>query len=283
MSLLVVGALHWDVVVEASRLPKLDETLKGRDVRYKCGGKGVNQALAAAAAGAKVHFAGRIGMDDAGAAMVETLTRAHIDLSGVQKGDGASGMSVAIVTESGEYGAVIVSAENLAFQASEVSFPPDCRAVLLQNEMAAGVLESLSNLARARGIHVIWNAAPAARRDADRIGLVDTLIVNRVEAAAILGWDTRIDDPLATLAALAERAPGQDIVLTLGAKGVAFAGPIDPPQHQQARSVETGSAHGAGDAFAGTFAACRVAGLSLDIAVDRGQAAAAAHVARQSP
>lgn len=101
MSLLVVGALHWDVVVEAPRLPQLDETLHGQNVAYQFGGKGGNQAVAAARAGAEVSFAGRIGNDAAGQSMRNRLTEAGVDIGQLQQGNGASGMSVAIVTEGG--------------------------------------------------------------------------------------------------------------------------------------------------------------------------------------
>ena len=118
MSLLVVGALHWDVVVRAPRLPELDETLRGQEVAYQFGGKGGNQAIAAAKAGAPVNFAGRIGADAAGKSMLKQLETAGVDVSQLQRGLGSSGMSVAIATDGGYYGAVIVSAENHAFDMS---------------------------------------------------------------------------------------------------------------------------------------------------------------------
>jgi ribokinase len=116
MSLLVVGALHWDVVVRAPRLPQLDETLRGQEVAYQFGGKGGNQAIAAAKAGAYVAFAGRIGNDEAGASMRTRLQAAGIDISQLQQGAGASGMSVAIVTKDGDYGAVIMSCPRAPLQ-----------------------------------------------------------------------------------------------------------------------------------------------------------------------
>ena len=86
MSLLVVGALHWDVVVRAPRLPELDETLRGQEVAYQFGGKGGNQAIAAAKAGAPVNFAGRIGADAAGKSMLKQLETAGVDVSQLQRG-----------------------------------------------------------------------------------------------------------------------------------------------------------------------------------------------------
>ena len=280
MSLLVVGALHWDVVVRASRLPQLDETLRGSDVAYQFGGKGGNQAIAAAKAGAQVGFAGRIGKDAAGASMHAQLETAGVNVSQLQQGSDASGMSVAIITEGGDYGAVIVSAENHAFDVSSLKIPSDCMMVLLQNEMGHDVLPACAQAARERGARVVWNAAPAKNTSAADLALVDTLIVNRVEAADILGRDDIGPHPVSAVTELAELAPDAEIILTLSGDGVVFAPPGQPCEIHPARSVEVISTHGAGDVFVGTYAAARLRGLSLSQAVSTGQEAAAAHISQ---
>ncbi|MEM1107048.1 MAG: PfkB family carbohydrate kinase [Pseudomonadota bacterium] len=279
MSLLVVGALHWDVVVRALRLPELDETLPGEGVAYQFGGKGGNQAMAAARAGAKVAFAGRIGSDAAGIAMRDILLAENVDVSQLQQGDGASGMSAAIVTETGEYGAVIVSAENYAFDSDRLQIPPDCRAVLLQNEMSPGVLSGCAKVATEAGAQVIWNAAPAVGVTPGDLAIIDTLIVNRVEAEDILGRQMELD-PTAAVAALARLAPQAEIILTLGADGVAFQPPDGTANWQPARPVAVISTHGAGDVFVGTFSAKRLDGRSLEDAVSAGQESAATHISQ---
>lgn len=281
MSLLVVGALHWDVVVRAPRLPELDETLRGQDVAYQFGGKGGNQAIAAAKAGAQVRFAGRIGADAAGAAMRAQLEMAGVDVNQLQQGAGASGMSVAIVTAAGDYGAVIVSAENHAFDMATFEIPADCTAVLLQNEMGQGVFAACANAAHDRGVPVLWNAAPAKEVPAADLALVDTLIVNRVEAADILGCEDIGADPTSAVTKLSERVPSAEIILTLGGDGVAFAAPGETCEVQAARAVDVVSTHGAGDVFVGAYAAGRLRGLSLPQAVSAGQEAAAAHVSQR--
>ena len=113
-SVLVAGSLHYDVVVSADRLPELDETLPGRAVDYLCGGKGANQAMAAAQHGAATAMAGCVGDDAAGQTLLESLESAGVDVAAVRRvAETDSGMSVAILTASGDYGAVIVSAANL--------------------------------------------------------------------------------------------------------------------------------------------------------------------------
>ncbi len=281
MSLLVVGALHWDVVVQAPRLPHLDETLCGQDVTYKFGGKGGNQAVAAARAGAKVSFAGRIGNDAAGQSMRKHLVEAGVDISQLQQGDGASGMSVAIVTEDKEYGAVIVSAENHAFDPSDFKIPADCRLVVLQNEMAPDLLPICAAAARKHGAKVIWNAAPAESLETHDMSWIDTLIVNRVEAAGILGRGAIGPDPNVALQELAELAPMTEVILTLGNDGVAFCAHCGSCEIHPAHAVEVISTHGAGDVFVGTFASDRLRGASLTKAVMSAQTAAAAHISQR--
>ena len=280
MSLLVVGALHWDVVVRAPRLPELDETLRGQEVAYQFGGKGGNQAIAAAKAGAPVNFAGRIGADAAGESMLKKLETAGVDVSQLQRGLGSSGMSVAIATEGGDYGAVIVSAENHAFDMSEFKIPSNCSMVLLQNEMALGAFAAFANAARAKGAQVLWNAAPAKEIPIADFALVDTLIVNRLEAADLIGHEHNGLSPSATLAKLAELAPDAEIILTMGGDGAAFSAPGKPCEVQKAYPVDVISTHGAGDVFVGTYAASRLRGLSLSEAVSAGQKAASNHVSQ---
>ncbi len=278
MSLLVVGALHWDVVVTAPHIPHRDETLRGRDVAYQFGGKGGNQAIAAAKAGADVSFAGRVGADSAGHAMRAHLTDAGVDVSQLQQGTGASGMSVAIVTDTGEYGAVIVSAENHLFDAQDLEIPATCDMVLLQNEMTPDILPKCTAAARKQGARIVWNAAPAKDLHKPDLALIDTLIVNRVEAADILGHKDIGTDPAAALHHLAMLAPQADIILTLGGDGVAFCAPGGACTVLPAHQVDVRSTHGAGDVFVGTFAACRLRGMSLAQAIASAQSAAAQHI-----
>lgn len=280
MSLLVVGALHWDVIVCAPRMPRIDETLRGTGVTYQFGGKGGNQAVAAAAAGARVAFAGRVGQDDAGAAMRTVLVEAGIDVSQLQVGQSASGMSSAIVTGDGDYGAVIVTGENHSFEPQALKIPSSCRAVLLQNEMAPGLIETIAEQARQAGAHVFLNAAPAIAIGAAELAALDTLVVNRVEGADLLGRAALTTSHTDAIEALKALAPHARIILTLGADGVCFAEAGGPAQHQSAARVAVCSTHGAGDVFVGTYAAACLAGHDLAAAVRSGQDAAARHIAQ---
>jgi ribokinase len=261
------------VVVRAPRLPRLDETLRGEGVDYRLGGKGGNQALAAARAGARVAFAGRIGGDDPGARMRSELIAGGVDVSGLQQGAGASGMSVAITAADGGYGAVIVSGENRSIDMGAVRLPEGCRMVLAQNEIAPETLTALSGLAGGAGAAFWLNAAPAEGLPPGLLRGLDGLIVNRLEACDLLG--TSDLSPGEMVEALAARAPRAAVVVTLGADGVAYAEAGGAVHLRPARKVQVRSTHGAGDMFAGSLAAALLRGDGLGPAIAFAQERAA--------
>lgn len=267
--ILVVGALHLDVVVEAPHLPATDETVIGRSVAYRFGGKGGNQAVAAARMGAQVAMAGRVGPDRFGAQILAALDDAGVDRRGVLTVEGASGMSVAIVDKAGDYGAVIVSGVNLGIDGEAVTLPPGLRAVLLQNEVPEAVNRAIAARA-APGLRVILNAAPARPVAPELMAQVDILVVNRGEAAALAGTA----DPEAAVEALLAAGP-QAVVVTLGAEGLVCATAEGARHRMAAFAVRVVSTHGAGDAFVGALAAALVRGGDLADALSFAQAAAA--------
>ncbi|OYX23277.1 MAG: hypothetical protein B7Z10_11555, partial [Rhodobacterales bacterium 32-66-7] len=185
--ILCAGSLHHDVIVDAPGLPRPDQTLTGSDVRYAFGGKGGNQAVAAARAGAEVHMAGAVGSDDIAITLRAALDAAGVRRAAVQAHPGPSGMSVAISLPDGSYAAVIVSGANLLFQPEAVQFPKACAALLLQSEIAEAADLALAQRARAAGIRVILNAAPARPVSAALLTSTDLLVVNKGEAADLLG------------------------------------------------------------------------------------------------
>ncbi len=277
-AVLVAGSLHYDVVVTADHLPALDETLPGRAVDYLCGGKGGNQAVAAARHGAPTAMAGMVGDDGFGAALLANLDRAGVERSAVAVLQGQnSGMSVAIVTREGDYGAVIVSAANLAFDPVRVDVPDNVGILLLQNEIPEAANAVLAAKARAASTKVVLNAAPARPFQTDLRSQVDLLIANRVEAGMLSGQavETAAD---ATAAAGSLAAGGCDAIITLGGDGAVLATAGGAPRHQPALPVQVQSSHGAGDAFAGALAARLALGADLPGALDYAQVAAALHV-----
>ncbi len=268
--ILVLGALHHDVVVDAPRLPQIDETLPGTHVDYRFGGKGGNQAVAAARMGARVAMAGRVGRDTAARIIRAALDAADVDASQVRDTDATTGMSVAITLPSGDYGAVIVSGANLLNDGDvDLSNPP--KTVILQNE-----IPEAANLALVRRIpskvRLIVNAAPARPLNDQIAARTDILVVNRVEAEALTGLTRSMDAAMA----LARRVKG-GVVLTMGGDGLIFVHDGET-RLLPSRKVDVVSTHGAGDMFVGALAARLTAGdFPLD-AVDFANAAAALFV-----
>ena len=264
--LCVTGSLHLDVVVNATYFPDLDETVTGKKVNYVFGGKGGNQALAADRHGASVYFIGRIGNDVFGQTLSETLDNGSIDITQLQRDKGASGMSVAIVNDEGDYGAVIVSAANLRIDEKALVIGKDTGILLLQNEIPEKVNILASQKAKEQGCEVWLNAAPARKMSLKLLSQVDVLIVNRVEAEF---YSSDL---------LSDEASHLTRILTLGSKGVEFYCPGQEVKSYPAYPVKTRSTHGAGDTFIGSLAAGRLEGKDFESALNYAQAAAALHV-----
>jgi ribokinase len=127
------GALNLDMIVPAPRLPRRDETLVGQGVRYAFGGKGGNQAVTVARKGARVAMAGAVGSDSFGADLLASLGAAGAGSGQVLRLAGVPGMSVAICDRDGNYGAVIVSAANLALDPAFITLPEKTGILLLRN------------------------------------------------------------------------------------------------------------------------------------------------------
>ena len=214
---IVCGSLHLDIVVRASELPRIDETAVGRSWSQVCGGKGGNQAVRAAGAGARTAMIGRVGADGFGERLREGLRAGQVDASGVGEDRAfGSGISVAIVKDDGDYGAVIVSGANLAIDAGAVRRDWDrlggARVLILQNEVPEEVNVAAARAARADGAKVVLNAAPARLSGPDLMACVDVLVVNRVEAELLFGRAVADRDDVVAL--LAAPAAACSIVVT---------------------------------------------------------------------
>jgi ribokinase len=273
---LVAGSLHLDVMVETPHLPRVDQTVTGTAVRDTFGGKGGNQAVSAARAGARAHMAGAVGQDANAALLRAALDSAGVAQDQVQTHPGASGMSVALSLPDGSYGAVIVSGANLHFRPEAVAFPKRCALLLLQNEIPEAANLFLARRARSAAMRVILNAAPARTTAPDLFGLLDLLVVNRGEAADLLGAAEASLDPLDAAQRLRTLGPAA-VIVTLGVDGLVLAG-ATATTHHPAPTVTVVSTHGAGDAFTGALAAEWARGARLSAAAAFAQAAAALHV-----
>src|ERR1700731_2367566 len=189
---LVLGSLHLDILVHAPDRPKKGETLPGSAWGYKAGGKGGNQAVAAAQFGARSSMIGRVGNDDFGKRLLSHLMDAAVDAEHVHTDpEAGSGMSVAIIDAEGDYGAVIVSGANLRLSNKDLEEARrvirNAHVLVLQNEVLEATNVTAAQLAKDSAIRVILNAAPARRLGPDLSANVDLLVVNAVEAEMMCG------------------------------------------------------------------------------------------------
>jgi ribokinase len=278
---LVVGSLHHDIMVETDHLPRADETAVGHRWYPKFGGKGGNQAVAAGAAGARARMVGAVGRDGFGAFLLAALDQGQVDRRFVRQLDGTgSGMSVAIQDANGDYAATIVSGANLSIDPRDLTDPEvwqDAATLILQNEIPEPVNLAAAQLARAKGVTVILNAAPARALPKALSDAVDVLVVNAVEAE-MSGTAPVTDLPSALVAAiqLATRHPG--VVVTAGSHGLALATQGGIHRALPVPKVTVTSTHGAGDCFTGTLAAALALGQPLETACRTAADAASAHV-----
>jgi ribokinase len=259
----VVGSLNHDVTVLADRRPDGGETVLGHSVATASGGKGANQAVAAARAGARVAMVGCVGADAAGEALLAGLRAAGVETAGVRKlDDTSSGTALIVVDAAGENSIVVVPGANARLSADDVerALGEQSPVVLAQLEVPE---EAVAAAARAAARFVL-NASPVRPLPAALLEAADPLIVNAGEAAAITGADDA--DP-ATLAAAALALGVRSIVVTLGARGARWTTPewsIERP----APAVGVVDTTGAGDVFAGTLAAQLSHGFEPESALD---------------
>jgi ribokinase len=256
-AVVVVGSLHYDIMVDAPDRPRKGETVAGLSWSPKFGGKGGNQALAAKGQGVSTAMVGAVGGDDFGAALLAGLDRGGVDRSAVATLSGVgSGMSVAIFDAEGDYGAVIVSGANLAISATQArdELLRTAKVLILQNEIPEDVNEDVARRARAFGVKTVLNAAPARAFETALPGFVDILVVNAIEAEMLGSAPV---NSLADADAAAEHLTSRfgAVVVTAGGDGVAFQDEAGAKASLPGVPVKVQSTHGAGDMFVGTLAA----------------------------
>jgi ribokinase len=273
--LYVVGSANMDLVVRAPRLPSPGETVLGQDLLRVAGGKGANQAVAAARLGATVRFVGNVGDDSFGAELRAGLQAEGIDTRHLGTIDRASGVALIVVDGHGENLIAVGSGANAAVSASQVEGALSALTiddvVLLQLEIPLDALAQACQSAYRAGARVVLNAAPATDnpRLADLLRLTSVLIVNLGEAQAL----SQADEP-ADAATRLQRLGPETVIVTLGSEGLVMATAIGlsrlPAQH-----VEVVDTTAAGDGFCGAFAAAVLERRSPEEAASLANVAAA--------
>jgi ribokinase len=272
-----------DLVVSAPRRPLPGETLVGTDFAMRLGGKGFNQAVSAARAGAKASMVGLLGNDDFGAAFRVSLDAEGVDSEWVGVSDRAgTGVGLPIVEPDGQNSIIIVPRANAHVNELAVEAARDAVAaadvLLLQLELPVAAAVAAAGAAREAGTVVVLNPAPMTVLPELLLECVDVLVPNEVELDALAGR-TVGDDVVEAACALRARWD-VDVVVTLGRRGVLVAPRMSEPVWIDGHAVEAIDTVGAGDTFCGYLGAGLAAGDDLVTAAVRANAAAAISVTR---
>ncbi|QKV65280.1 ribokinase [Pseudomonas sp. 43A] len=283
-NVVVIGSLNMDLVTRAPRLPVGGETLIGHSFATVSGGKGANQAVAAARLGAQVAMVGCVGNDDYGVQLRDALLAEQIDCQAVSTVEDSSGVALIVVDDNSQNAIVIVAGANGAMTPAVIDrFDAVLQAadvIICQLEIPDATVGHALKRARALGKIVILNPAPASRPlPADWFSAIDYLIPNESEATVLSG------SPVDSLKS-AESAASQlitmgagKVIITLGAQGSLFANG-QSFEHFPAPKVKAVDTTAAGDTFVGGFAAALANGKSEVEAIRYGQIAAALSVTR---
>lgn len=272
----ILGSANMDLVVTVDRAPGRGETVTGRTFDTVPGGKGANQALAAARAGGEVTFLGAVGDDDFGRRITGLLTEAGIDVSGLAVSDQPTGTAHITVDATGDNSIVVVPGANGTVAALTDAHRAGIDAadlLLLQLELPLPLVLEAAVYARSRGVRVVLTPAPAVPLPDELLDAVDVLVPNEHEAALLAG----VDDPVAAARGLAAR--GGDVVVTLGSKGALRLHDGDE-WRVPAFPVDAVDTTAAGDTFVGVLAVGLAEGAAWAEALPRAAAAAALSVQR---
>ncbi|NID04640.1 ribokinase [Luteibacter jiangsuensis] len=274
--IVVVGSINMDLVTLSPRFPDPGETLTGDRFLTIPGGKGANQAVAAARLGANVSMVGCVGDDAFGKQLYEGLVAEGVDVAHVTRVEGVGSGTASITVAGGENSIVVVPGANGRVTPAQVEAARDivrgADAVLVQLEIPLDAVEATLRVAQEEGVPVILNPAPAQRLPAEWLSRLRFLTPNQHELTTVLGAQGETD-----FQELIRRAPCP-VVLTRGEDGAWFREQGEPPRHQPGFKVEPVDSTGAGDTFNAALAVYLSEGL--DTAVRKACAAAAIAVSR---
>ncbi|NLH06354.1 MAG: ribokinase [Chloroflexi bacterium] len=275
----VVGSLNMDLVVRAPRIPAPGETLLGGEFHTVPGGKGANQAVAAARLGARVSMVGRLGAADFATQLLANLEADGIDHSAViQDASTTTGVALIVVADDGQNSIVVASGANMQVTPDDVDAAAETIAaadvLLLQLEIPLDAVQRAAEIAHEHGVPVVLNPAPARDLPADLLSRVDVLIPNESETALLTGLPV---DTRAELEAAARTLLGRGVgtaILTLGARGAMLAtgSEVEIIPTFKVQPVDTTAA---GDAFVAGFSVALAEGKPVAEAVRWGNAAGA--------
>jgi ribokinase len=280
----VAGSLNMDIVATAARHPKIGETVPGTEVFFFPGGKGANQAVAAAKLGAPTALIGRVGVDAFGRNLRNFLAQQNVDLKFLRDTSDAHTGTAVITVAAGDNAIIVVPGANALVSERDVMEPDIAKGDILvsQFEIPIPTIEAFFSRARAEGATTILNPAPAIDFDRKLLDLVDILILNETELGAIAGRQPREDDSDARIIEIArtlQTRHSQTVAVTLGRRGT-LAWAREKAVAIRGEVVEAKDATGAGDCFVGAVAAQTALGAPIERALEYANVAASICVQR---
>ena len=281
----VLGSINQDFVLKVERRPQPGETVTNAELSTHNGGKGANQAAAAALLGAAVTILGRVGDDEFGEPLARALEEKGIDTDLVERASGAStGAAFITVTPDGENAITVAPGANRSLAPEDVDAAADAigdaRVLVAQMEIPVESVLRAVEIAAERGTRALVNLAPTFEVPRGLLEKLDPLVVNEHEAAFLLGSAVEgVDGALSAAPKLLSLGP-RSVVITVGKGGAVFASG-DSTGHLPAPEVDVVDTTGAGDAFAGALATQLARGARLEEAVAYAVRAGAAAVTRE--
>lgn len=273
----VLGSTNMDLVAYVEKAPQRGETVTGREFRTIPGGKGANQAIAAAHAGADVTIISAVGNDIYGAQLRSTFEHSGVDTDHLRTVEGPSGTAHIVVDDEGGNAIVVIPAANGTVDhlaPGDEATIATADALLLQLEIPLAAVIAGAEAARRHGVRTILTPAPAQPLPPELLAAVDLLVPNEHEATALTGRT----DAREAAAALLDQVP--EVIVTLGAAGSLYAARGAEPFLVPAPRVTAVDSTGAGDTFVGALAVALAEGRPMRDALAWAAAAAALSVQR---
>ncbi|OME10661.1 ribokinase [Paenibacillus odorifer] len=285
LDIVVIGSLNMDMVVRTNRSPDAGETLIGQAFALSPGGKGANQAVAAARLGAEVSMIGRVGKDTFGSEMLEIIRNEGIHIEHISVSEHqATGVASIIIEEDGENRIIVVPGANIELTVQDIqaleAVISQTKIIVLQLEMDLAMSEQAIAIAHRKGIPVILNPAPARVLKDEMLAQVSYLTPNETEAGILSGMTVDSAETAEQAARILLQKGVQNVIVTLGSKGALIVN-AEGAKAVPGFPVKAVDTVAAGDSFNGALAQQLVLGKTLEEAVSFANAVGALAVGKE--
>jgi len=280
--IVVIGSINMDLVTSVKAFPKAGETIHSTSLAYFSGGKGANQAVAAARNGADVQMVGAVGTDSFAQELISNLESSGVNTKSILQQEGNSGLALITVEHAGENQIILAPGSNISFTYRDIEQKiawQDASAVLLQNEINWETTIEVMKAAKQYGVPVWFNPAPAIKIETELMQYIHTCILNETEIEVITGIEIHSAEDAVKAASFMIQQGMREVVVTLGEKGCVYIS-----EEEQltipAFKVDAVDTTAAGDTFIGTYAAAVSKGRSKLEALQYAVAASALTVTK---